>query len=58
MGTFSGATTWTSMLRLRSAAATSSPMKLAPITTARRAFAARAMMARESASVRSVKHMR
>ena len=36
-GSFSGATTWTSISRARSAAATSSPMKLAPSTTARRA---------------------
>ena len=51
---FSGATTCTSMPRARSEAATSRPMKLAPITTARRAVAARAMMARQSPRVRSV----
>ena len=33
IGRFSGATTWTSISRARSAAATSSPMKLAPSTT-------------------------
>ena len=40
-GRSSGATTCTSSLRARSEAATSSPMKLAPITTARRASARR-----------------
>ena len=54
IGRLSGATTCTSMPRARSDAATSRPMKLAPITTARRAVAARAMMARQSPSVRSV----
>ena len=39
-GRFSGATTCTSMPRARSEAATSRPMKLAPMTTARRAVAA------------------
>ena len=53
-GRSSGATTHTSSPRDRSDAATSSPMKLAPITTARFADFARAMIARESASVRSV----
>ena len=33
IGRASGATTWTSMSRVRSDAATSSPMKLAPMTT-------------------------
>ena len=54
IGRFSGATTWTSILRARREAATSRPMKLAPITTARRAVLARSMMARLSARVRSV----
>ena len=49
----SGATTCTSRPRARSDAATSSPMKLAPTTTARlRLCARRAMIARLSASVR------
>ena len=40
-GRLSGATTWTSSPRARSDAATSSPMKLAPTTTARFACFAR-----------------
>jgi acetyl-CoA synthetase len=51
-GAVSGATTVTSSPRLRSDAATSSPMKLAPSTTARRACFAAAMMRRESPSER------
>ena len=54
IGRASGATTWTSSPRARRAAATSSPMKLAPRTTARRAVLARATMARQSASDASV----
>jgi hypothetical protein len=52
IGTFSGATTCTSTLRARSEAATSRPMKLAPITTARRTVSALETSARLSASVR------
>ena len=52
MGTVSGATTCTSILRARSDAATSRPMKLAPITTARCEVRALATRARLSASVR------
>src|SRR6266481_2804949 len=55
MGRLSGATTCTSISRARSAAATSSPMKLAPSTTVRRAAAARSMIARESASDRNMR---
>ena len=51
-GSASGATTCTSSPRARSDAATSSPMKLAPITTARFAFFAAAMIERLSASER------
>ncbi len=54
IGRCSGATTCTSMSRARSEAAASSPMKLAPMTIARLAFFAFAMMARLSASERSV----
>ena len=54
IGRFSGATTWTSMPRWRSEAATSSPMKLAPITRARLADLACSMIARLSARLRSV----
>ena len=54
-GTASGATTCTSSPRARRLAATSRPMKPAPMTTARFALAARAMIARLSASVRSTK---
>src|SRR6185295_12922605 len=54
IGRLSGATTCTSSPRARSDAATSRPMKLAPMTTARRAVAAALMIARQSASVRSV----
>ncbi len=43
------------MPRARSDAAASSPMKLEPMTTARRPGLAAAMMLRASASVRSVK---
>ena len=53
-GIGSGATTSTVRSRARSDAATSIPMKLAPMTTARLARLAPAMMARLSASVRSV----
>ena len=55
IGRLSGATTWTSISRARRAAATSSPIKLAPSTTARRAVLACSMMARQSASERSVR---
>ena len=41
------------MLRARSEAATSRPMKLAPSTTTRRAVFARSMIARQSLSERS-----
>jgi hypothetical protein len=51
-GTASGATTCTSSSRARSDAAVSSPMKLPPITTARFASFAAAMMRRLSASER------
>jgi hypothetical protein len=54
IGRFSGATTWTSMPRWRREAATSSPMKLAPITSARLADLACSMIARLSARLRSV----
>ena len=54
MGRCSGAITCTSMSRSRKAAATSSPMKLAPSTATRRALLVRSMMARQSASDRSV----
>ena len=54
IGRLSGATTWTSILRARKDAATSSPMKLAPMTTARRAVLAPSMMARQSASERKM----
>ena len=54
MGVFSGATTCTSISRARKDAATSRPMKLAPMTTARRACLAASMIARQSASDRSV----
>ena len=47
-GRFSGATTWTSTLRARKDAATSRPMKLAPITTARFADFARSMNGTEA----------
>ena len=52
IGIVSGATTCTSMFRARSDAATSRPMKLAPITTARFDVSALATRARLSASVR------
>ena len=52
IGMVSGATTSTAMFRARSEAATSSPMKLAPITTARFDASALATSARLSASVR------
>jgi hypothetical protein len=52
IGRSSGATTWTSIPRARSDAATSSPMKLAPRTRARFAALARLMMARLSLSER------
>ena len=48
----SGAATWTSMSRALSAAATSSPMKLAPSTRTVFAVLARSIIARQSASVR------
>ena len=54
IGSLSGATTSTSNLRARSEAATSSPMKLAPMTTARTAALAPSMIAWQSASERSV----
>ena len=54
IGRCSGATTCTSSPRARNDAATSSPMKLAPITTARCAPFSPAMIARQSAKVRSV----
>ena len=53
-GTASGATTVTWTSRARSDAAASSPMKLAPITTARRPAVAAAAIARLSASERRV----
>ncbi len=52
MGTPSGATTCTATFRARRDAATSSPMKLAPITTARQESRARATRAWLSVSVR------
>ena len=55
IGRFSGATTWTSRPRWRSDAATSSPMKLAPITRARLADLACSMIARLSARLRRVR---
>ena len=51
-------TTSTSRLRARSEAATSSPMKLEPMTTARRALLAAAMMACASASDAQSLHVR
>ena len=54
IGRLSGATTWTSNPRARSEAATSSPIKLAPMTTAMRAVLALSMIALQSASERSV----
>ena len=54
IGRCSGATTWTSISRARNAAAASRPMKLAPITIARRAPFADSMIARQSASERRV----
>ncbi len=53
IGRVSSPTTWTSMSRARNAAAASSPMKLAPITMARRAPSDEAMIARQSASERN-----
>jgi hypothetical protein len=47
-GRLSGATTRTAISRARNEAATSSPMKLAPMTTALRAEPVAAMMARQS----------
>jgi hypothetical protein len=52
IGIASGAATWTSISRALSAAATSSPMKLAPRTRTVFAVLARSMIARQSASVR------
>ena len=54
IGRSPGATTCTSRPRVRRAAATSRPMKLAPSTTARRAAPLCAMILRLSASERSV----
>ena len=51
-GSASGATTCTSSLRARSDAATSKPMKLAPMTTTDVADAARATIARLSVKLR------
>jgi hypothetical protein len=51
----SGATTWTSSSRWRSAAAALSPIKLAPTTTARLPFRARVISSRLSASDRNVR---
>ncbi len=54
IGRSSGATTCTSILRARKDAATSRPMKLAPITSARLALPAVLMTARLSATERKV----
>jgi hypothetical protein len=52
IGRASGATTDTASPRVRNDAATSRPIKLAPMTTTRRAAVAAAINARLSASVR------
>ena len=61
MGTEFGATTWTSMFRARRDAATSSPMKLAPITTARcdiERFGDQRAAVRERAQIVDVREIR